>query len=185
MKRQYKTLWNILLIASIIVLAGCYNLDDGSERFTIDPNAPEEYIEGIEVYNLKGDKSDYKLRASMIRNYYDEKLTIAYDAKLDSYDKDGKHYSYIECDSAYVEDNADHIKAFGHVYLETANGIVKTDYIEWDKATDKVLAPNRVIMIRDDNEVIGYNLRTDSTFRVTKMDNVKAKGTVDEENLDL
>ncbi len=185
MKKVYRFSLIILLLASLTLFQGCFKADNGGERFVIDPDAPEEYIEGIEVYTLKGDKSDYKLRAVTIKNFYDEKLTIAYEAKLDSYDKNGVHYSYIECDSAYVENNANLIKAYGHVYLETPNGIVKTDYIEWDKITDKVLAPNRVIMIRDDNEVIGYNLITDSAFKVTYMDNVKAKGTVDEENLDF
>jgi LPS export ABC transporter protein LptC len=181
-----KLLKNSLLVSVSLFLlffAGCNYTDNKDKRVDIVADGPEEYIEGIEVYNLIGKDYDYKLKAEIIKNYYSKKLTIAYKVKLDSYDKEGKHDSYIECDSAYVENNSDLIKAYGHVYFETPNGIVKTDYIVWDKPKDSVLAPNRVVLTRGENEVTGYNLRTDSKFRITNMDNVKAKGTVNEKDI--
>jgi|AntAceMinimDraft_2_1070361.scaffolds.fasta_scaffold13615_3 LPS export ABC transporter protein LptC len=187
MKRRFKNLSITLLISSILLLGllGCSSIGEEEEKVVIEDNGPQEFIEGIEVYEMKGSIPEYKLKAEVIKNFYDIKRTIAYKAQLDSYDKDGNHYSYIECDSAYVENDGDLIKAYGHVYLKTPNGIVKTDYIYWDKPSDKVLAPNKVVLIRDDNEVSGFNLRTDSRFRITNMDNVKAVGTVNEKDSDL
>ncbi|MBN2829272.1 MAG: LPS export ABC transporter periplasmic protein LptC [Candidatus Cloacimonetes bacterium] len=186
MIKSFKNFLHILVIISTLcfTFVSCTNERDSKDEI-ITNAGPEEYIEGIEVYNLIGKVYDYKLNAEVVKNYYSPKLTIAYKVKLDSYDKEGKHDSYIECDSAYVENDADLIKAYGHVYFETPNGIVKTDYIFWDKPNDKVFAPNRVVLKRGDNEITGYNLRTDSKFRITNMDNVKAKGTVDEKNINL
>lgn len=139
---------------------------------------PDETSYKVEIREFNGNLLDYILKAEKIERYYDRKLLNAFGVSIVSYDADGKIKSTMLADSTTVDDTRNMIYASGKVVLSSENGKIEAPRLVWDRAMDEIMAPDRVILTREDNVLRGYRMRTDSTISYAEMESVSAEGSI-------
>ena len=126
-----------------------------------------------------------ELYAKRIQRFYEHHFFIADSVNIFSYNKDGVFSYSITCDSAYVDQKENIFTAMGRVVVVNPDGNLKTNLLKWNRSDDKLTAPGDVVLVHQDNIIIGTSLETNLNFDFIKLKEVSAEGSIDEENIDF
>jgi LPS export ABC transporter protein LptC len=172
----------ILLL--ILGMGSCKKTNLDSKTPVMDRNLPDETSYNIEIFEYKEDRIEYILKAAKIERFYDRKILNAYDVLITTYDELMQVQSTMKADTTIVDDARNMIHASGNVMLSSPNGTIQALRIAWDRNSDEIVSPNRVILTRENTVLRGINLRTNSTISFAELETVSAEGTVSESDID-
>jgi len=144
---------------------------------------PDEIGDSVRVTSMVEERIEYILDSKRYRRYIDEKMIEMDQVYLESYDEFGKLSSTMVCDSAKVDEVKNFMIARWNVEIHSENGILKTDYLEWNQSTDKIYAKGWVQLTRGKHILNGYEMHTDINLEHISMVDVEAKGKVEEGDL--
>lgn len=165
-------------------MGGCHQTNLDTKTPIMDRNLPDETSYNIEIYEYNAEKIDYVLKAAKVERFYDRKILNAHDVLITTYDNQMQIQSTMKADTTIVDDARNMINASGNVFLSSPNGTIQALRIVWDRNSDEIFSPNRVVLTRDDTVLRGINLRTNSTISYAELETVSAEGTVSEADLD-
>jgi LPS export ABC transporter protein LptC len=167
-----------LSLLLILILSGCGKSVLSQTGTVLNRSLPDETSTNVSIYSYKENRVDYLLTADTIQRYYDLKRLWAWKVKITTYDENGIVKSTIIADTTYVDEARNFIKAIGNVVLTSPNGTIQSHIITWDRNIDEIFCPEKVVLIRDGNTLIGDNLRTDVNITYAEMNAVSAEGII-------
>lgn len=183
MTKSLNSFWHTWKIISLLSLAflllNCTEAEVENDSSFSD-TMPDEQADSLTIYAYSGDFLEYKLTAYHIDKYYDDKITFADTVYIETYNQDNSIGSSLYCDRAELNETNNILTGYGHVVINSENGILKTPYIIWDRNSDLVTAKNGVTVIRENNILHGQELKTDINLEEIEMIKVSAEGTLDE-----
>jgi LPS export ABC transporter protein LptC len=142
---------------------------------------PDETVESLRMISTVCETQEWLLIASYAKKYNEKKLWIAYDVIMETLNENDKNF--YSSDSAYVYDIENEVHGYSNVVVESPRGIMKTDKVIWHRYNDRIYAPNKVYLKRDNNEMWGHNIITNSNLDYIEAVNVSGKGIIDDENI--
>ena len=177
-------IWKIILVSGLLTFVfGC---DDGFDNYQSSgiSNIPDEQSDSVTIVTLDSDIITMKMKARHIDRYYKKKITYLDSLYLENYDENGKLKSTLVCDKAEIDENHNDVICKGNVVVTSANGILKTPKLTWDRGTDKVVAENGVTLKQGDDTLWGERMRTDMELNDIEIVKVSAVGTVKSESVE-
>lgn len=176
--KHLSTIWKISFIFLIIIM-GCESSDSEMTVTNMD-NLPTKQADSVVVITTLLDKTEQKMFADSFDEYEDG-LVVTENVFLENYHPDGTIKYTLKCDKAEVDDIKKIITAIGNVIITSEQGILKTSYLLFNQQTEKIDAPNDVVLIREDNILYGSDLKTDINFEKIEIKSVSAEGKIDDE----
>jgi len=176
-----RLIW-IICVASLAIL-GC----EPEMEFTyspVDESIPDQEARNITINNTNNDLLEYKLKANYMQKFTSKNLTLADTVEITSYNKFGEIKSILTCNNAELDDMKNIFLGIGNVIVTTENAILKTEYLRWNRNTNQFTAKKGVEIIRDDNIMLGEEMRSDETLSTIEITKVSAEGTLSEEDID-
>lgn len=172
-----------ILLFLLLILSGCGKSVLSQTSKVLNRSLPDETSNNVNIYSYNQNRLDYLLTASKIERYYDLKRLWAWKVKITTYDEKGNVKSTIVADTTFVDEARNFIKAVGNVVLSSPNGTIKSHIITWDRNIDEIYCPEKVVLIREGNTLVGDNLRTDVNITFAEMNSVSAEGTLQGDEL--
>lgn len=176
-------IWKITSLVLIVILAACSN-ESVSISTRSSKDIPDEEADSVKVVYTNNEKIEYQLNAVKIKKYKKNRKTFADTVNIIIYDTEMNIQSTLYSDKAEVNDIDNIIIAEGNVVVTSDNGILKTPFLIWNRNSDKLFAKNGVEIIRNNNTLIGEELKTDMKMERLEIKKVSAEGTLDEEIID-
>ncbi|MFO7659942.1 MAG: LPS export ABC transporter periplasmic protein LptC [Candidatus Cloacimonadaceae bacterium] len=174
----------ILLLLLTILLSGCGKSVLDQTTPALNRSLPDETSRDVTLYSYKADKVDYILTASRIERFYSNQRLHAWQVKIVSYDDKMRITSTLAADTAYVDEARNFVQAMGNVVLESSNGTIKSQHINWDRNVDEIYTDQLVTLIREGKTLRGYDLRTNSLISYAELTTVSAEGKIQGDEID-
>ncbi|PID28138.1 MAG: LPS export ABC transporter periplasmic protein LptC [Candidatus Cloacimonadota bacterium] len=175
---------NLLPILSLISLIALFLMSCKSEKIDLPENdfrgLPDEIGEYVSVTAMKGDQKQYLLNTKLFRRYIMKSTVYMDSVYVESYDETGNLSSVLVCDSALAEEVKNIMTAKGNIVIESKNGVLKADYLEWERNSGKIYVKGRVELKRGNHILKGYEMHTDISLDKVTMINVEAEGKPEE-----
>jgi LPS export ABC transporter protein LptC len=174
--------WTFCVVISLALVTGC--------RPKVQPmgktpaGLPDEQSDSVRVVAMTGDKIDYILEADHTDRFYKEKMLYAMQVHIVSYSEKDSTHSTLTCDRAEMDETANTLTAIGDVVIISDNGKMRTEKLVWYRNTDSLYAEGKVMILRDQDLLEGFMLRTDINLDRIQLENVTATGVVNEKKLD-
>ena len=171
----------IYLLIIVAVISGC---GDKSEISSLDLEkniGPDEVIDNLIMLATTGNQIEWQMSAGHTQRFIEEKKMIAFDVFMETLNLEDKNF--YRSDSAFVYDIQDEFIGMGNVEIITPNGTLKTEKIIWNRKSDRIHAPLRVYIKRQDHEMWGANLITNSNLDFINMEKVSGSGVIDDKML--
>jgi hypothetical protein len=173
----------LLLSMCIISLSGCRAGDEIASQDIEKNIGPDEIIEQLTMMSTIGGDVEWQMKATLAHRYNTDRRWIAYHVDMETLNQDDK--SFYRSDSVYVHEIQDEIVGMGNVVLISERGILKTNLVTWHRLTDRIHAPGNFYIVRDDHEMWGENLITNSSLDFIDAQRVSGRGTLDPEELKM
>ena len=182
MKKLSRNSLIILILISLFFLISC-SFDESDFSDLSMKNLPDEISDSVRIVATNFNKTDYILDAVHIERFYDSKITKADTIFVQTFDINGQLKSTLYSDKADMDEISNILVAESNVKIESDNGTLLTQYLTWDRSTDKIYAKGKVTIIRNENVLKGYELYTDINLDKLDLINVTAEGKLDNESL--
>jgi LPS export ABC transporter protein LptC len=176
--KHLSTIWKLSLLILLFVI-GCERSETQTESINME-NLPTKQADSVVVITTLLDKIEQKMFADHF-DEYDDGMVITENVFLENYHPDGTIKYTLKCDRAEVDDIKKIITAIGNVVITSEQGILKTSFLLFNQQTEKIDAPNDVVLIREDNILYGSDLKTDINFEKIEIKSVSAEGKIDDE----
>jgi len=167
----------ILCICLILFFTGCDVKNDMTGQEIEITHEADEIIENVVMTTMMGSKIEWEMKAQLSKRYTADKFMIAYYVTLETLNTMDKNF--YSSDSVYVYEVQDEFIGMGNVIITNPKATLKTDKIIWNRLSDKVHAPNDVYLKRDNHEMWGSNLFTNSRLDYIDMQGVSGHGVVE------
>lgn len=174
----------LLTGALAFLLCGCGPSVLDQTTPALNRNLPDETSRDVKLYVYKEDKIDYILTADRIERYYRTQRLHAWQVKIVSYDENMRVTSTLLADTTYVDEARNVVKAMGNVVLESPNGTIKSQLINWERNVDEIYTDELVTLIREGKTLRGYDLRTNSRISYAELTTVSAEGIIKGDEID-
>lgn len=174
----------VLLFISIFLLTGCGKSVLDQTTPALNRSLPDETSRDVKLYSYKEDRIDYILTADRIERFYNTQRLNAWQVKIVSYDDKMRITSTLSADTTYVDEARNFVQAMGNVLLESPNGTIKSQHINWDRNLDEIYTDQLVTLIREGKTLRGYDLRTNSQISYAELTTVSAEGKVKGDEID-
>jgi len=185
MKKLLKTLLIISSLASIaLAMIGCEEIEEQTFE-KIDGDYPDRWADSLLVVQTRGEYTEYEMFAVHMDTYSNKKLTLADTVTIKVFDKQGALQTTLTCDKARIDDAKNTFTGTGNVIVHSENGIMKTDFLKWFRATDELVAKEGVEVTRGENTLWGEEMKTDINLNRIEITKVSAEGKIDEDDFDL
>jgi len=171
------------LIILILTVLSCDKKQETAESL-FNGKVPDEQADSVKIFAYTNDLLDYELNAFHIDKYYNTQQTFADTVLISTYNPDSSLKSTLYCDRAEMDESRNILIGTGNVKIKSENGILKTQYLIWDRNTNNVFAKDGVTIIRDDNILRGEELKTDINLNDIEITRVSAEGKLDEVDID-
>ncbi|MBO8130289.1 MAG: LPS export ABC transporter periplasmic protein LptC [Candidatus Marinimicrobia bacterium] len=130
---------------------------------------------------MKDDVKRADVSAGHLIKYDDRKIIILNQGvAVDFFDKYGNHTSYLESDSAEINEKTNDMIAFGNVVVISDTGITLfTNHLKWDNKIEKIISNDDIILVTESDTLRGkgFESNTDLTEWVIK----EPKGSIEKE----
>ena len=170
-----------IFISLVFMVISC---SDGTEIATQEiarNTGADELIHDLTMLSTIGDKTEWQMQSRYVERFTDERRWVAYEVFMETMNEADKNF--YRSDSVYVNDIEDTFTGMGNVEIISPSGILETDLIIWNRRTDQIHAPNDVYLKRNQHEMWGADLYTNSNLDYVDMKRVRGHGTVDNEEL--
>lgn len=96
--------------------------------------------------------------------------------RVDFFNDDGQHTSYLTADSGIVDNNTNNLEAIGHVYVHSDSGTsLWTQELFWNNKTQKVTSDVFVKIVSPREEIEGVGFRSNRDLTDYRIFNVKGE----------
>jgi LPS export ABC transporter protein LptC len=122
------------------------------------------------------------LKASHILVFQDQDVTILNQGfRVDFYDENGKHTSYLIADSGRVNEKTKNLEAYGNIVAVSDEGTrVETTRLFWDNERNKVRS-DAFVKVTSPNEILqGYGFEADQDLKNYVVYKVSGQAKVEE-----
>jgi predicted transcriptional regulator len=161
-----------------VVLISCAGNDEMTTQEMGRNVGPDEVINNLVMTATTGEDIEWQMTAELAKRFNSQRKWIAYDVILETINQEDTNF--YRSDSVYVLEIEDEFIGMGNVEIINQRGLLRTDKIIWYRKSDRIFAPNLVYLNRDDHEMWGENLFTNSSLDYIEMQNVRGHGTIDE-----
>ena len=160
-----RSLAYILLL--FLIIAGCEEKNPPPivERDPEGTIYPDRELWDAEIIFTEDEQITSKLNANYIAVFENQNLTVADSGfRLDIYDSQGNHTSYITADSGVVE-SENRLLAYGDVYAVSEEGVVlRTERLRWDRARQQIISDTNVVLTTETDTLYGEGLVSDESL---------------------
>ena len=181
MKRVCRNFLIILSLSSLFMIS-CTG-DDEASNMPISGKIPDEQADSIRIISTTKDVIDYELTAVHFYKYYSTKQTFADTVFVTFFNVDGSVKSTLKCNKAEVDDAKNTLTGIGDVVVVSQNGTMKAPLIVLDRNTNTLYARNGVILIREDNVLIGEEMESNLDLDRVEITKVSAHGKLNEDEV--
>jgi hypothetical protein len=173
----YKFFFNIAIatIFAILTLNNCKSSPNIIFDDLVINTGPDETIYNLKMITVTGDKTEWQLEASYAKKFSEKKNWIAYEVEMETLNEEDKNF--YSSDSVYVFEIENEFIGYGNVVIKTPNALLKTDKVIWYRNRDRIFAPNDVYFVRDNNEMWGKNVVTNSNLDFLDARNINGQGS--------
>ena len=168
----------------LITVAGCEKTEV-EKSITVFDNDPDEIVNSVYTIQTNGEKTERTIVAKKFMRYYENKVSIADSLTITDFNEEGVFEYSIYCDSAFIDEKENVFNAYGNVFVKNVEATLQTEYLQWNRNTNKLYAPGFVSINRDKSILNGYELKTSMNLENFEMKQVKAEGDLREEDIDL
>jgi LPS export ABC transporter protein LptC len=122
------------------------------------------------------------LKANHIMVFHDQDVTILNQGfRVDFYDENGKHTSYLIADSGRVFEKTKNLEAYGNIVAVSDDGTkVETSRLFWDNDRNKVRS-DAFVKVTSPNEILqGYGFEADQDLKNYVVYRVSGQAKVEE-----
>lgn len=182
---RLKYLRMLSLLPIVIVTAFSVSCDLTERQYfeSVALDYAEEQSEDVVIYEIVGEFIEREIRASRIERYYDDKKIEATTVHIIDYNPDKSIKMTLDADHLSIDEVRNIYTALDNVVINHENAILLTDKMIWNQNTDEIFAPDDVTIIRGENILQGFELRTDIEFSSLELSRVTAEGKLDDEEL--
>ena len=164
----------IYIIISLLFLLSCKERLDITTSEIERVSSADEIIHNFTMISTIGEMREWIMTANYFERFSNERRWVAYTVFLETLDDGEKNF--YRSDSVFVSEVTDILIGMGNVEIITPNGILHTDLINWDRKTDRIHAPNEVYIIKENNEIWGTELFTNSNMDFVNLRSVSGIG---------
>jgi len=183
MIKLFPNLSHIWIAFNLILLLFSCTQEEVQEKIFIDERIPDEIADSVFITSIDKNELEYELYAIQIEKFYNTGETFADTVFVKTYDESGNIKSTLYCDRAKLDETVNKLEGTGNVVVESENGILKTNYIIWDRNSNKIFAKKGVTLLRGDNILYGQEMETDIYLNRIEIIKVSAEGKVDEQEI--
>ncbi len=122
------------------------------------------------------------LKANHIMVFQDQDVTILNEGfRVDFYDENGKHTSYLIADSGRVYEKTKNLEAYGNIIAVSDEGTkVETSKLFWDNDRNKVRSDAFVRVTSPDEVLQGYGFEADQDLKNYVVYRVSGQARIEE-----
>ncbi|MEA1971837.1 MAG: LPS export ABC transporter periplasmic protein LptC [Candidatus Cloacimonadota bacterium] len=175
--------FQILFYLIFLILSGCNNEKQFVSKIKFE-NLPDEIVDSVYTIQTNIDKTERKIIAKTFMRFYEKNVSIADSLTITNFDEFGKLKYEIYCDSAFINEKENIFNAYGNVFVKNKEASLSTEFLKWDRNTNKLFSPEYVKIDRKNSILEGYNLKTDMKLENFELTKVRAEGDLSEENID-
>jgi len=169
----------LMILFCVIITASCHKKNTEMASAEIEKQTgPDEIIENVMMVSTTKDKVEWQMNATLSKRFTADKFMIAYEVTMETLNMTEKNF--YSSDSVYVYEIRDEFIGMGNVEIITPRARLKTQKIIWNRLTDTVYAPDEVYVVRDNHQMWGTSLYTNSTLDYINLQNVRGQGVVDD-----
>jgi len=139
----------------------------------------------ITITSIDYDKKKWLLKAKEVSQFNQKKIIEASIITVYAFDEAGNTISTITADSAIIYETKKIIKAKNNVKIESKNGILETKLLYWNLSTNNIYTKEKVKITKGKNIIYGKNLFTDIELNSTQLDDIRAKGEIYKNQIDI
>ena len=179
----YNMLKILLLLVTICAISGCSSNDftKNSQTGTDSANLPDSEVEGAKIYLYDRGSVTTEIVAERIIKFEAIDSTIGYSLDIVFFDSLGHVSSTVVGDSGLIREAQGMLHIYGNVIVDTEDSAqLETDYLYWDKETQKIRTDAFVrITDKDDNVITGWGMIADRNlvpFKILR----QVSGTIQE-----
>lgn len=170
-----------LLLATVLVLAGCSNREKVSSDTDSTENAgllPDSELRGATIYLYEKDKVMTEIRAERVLKFEAKDSTMAFALEMDFFDSTGHITTELVGDSGIIRELTNQLYVFGNVVVVTDDkSKLETDYLYWNTLKDKIETDAFVRITKKDDVITGWGMEADPGLTRIKVLN-RVSGTV-------
>jgi LPS export ABC transporter protein LptC len=183
MRKQSSNIWTFCALVSVSLLFAC---QPKPVHYTKAPaGLPDEQSDSVRVVAMTGNKVDYILEADHTDRFYEKKVLYAKKVRVVQYNDKDSTYSTLTCDRAEMDEVGNILTAIGDVVIVSDNGKMRTEKLVWYRDTDSLYAEGKVMVLRGEDVLEGFELRTDINLDHVSLTNVTATGVLDAKKMDF
>lgn len=182
MNRVYKNFLIILSLISLLFLFSCKGSEEDYDM-PISGKMPDEQADSVKIISTTKDVIDYELTAVHFYKYYSTQQTFADTVFVTFFNVDGSVKSTLKCNNAELDDAKNTLTGIGDVVVVSDNGIMKAPLIVLDRNTNTLYAKKGVILIREDNILMGEEMESNLDLDRVEITKVSAEGKLNEDEV--
>lgn len=129
---------------------------------------PDQITFKAHIFLYSGGRRTTDLHAQKIEQFTKRDSTIATDLNVDFFDSTGARVSTLTADKGYIREKDNFLAVSGSVVVVGEDSVqLRTVYLEWDAAHDKVVTDSFVTIVRENDTLYSYGVETDPRLRNT------------------
>ena len=146
------------------MISACGKEEPKAPQFPMD--IPDQVMENTTItFTEEGIKSAV-IYAKHLAVYERLDLKKARGVRVDFYDQEGNHTSFLVADSGLIQEKRQNLEALGNVVVTTEEGIkLETSSLRWDPQKRKIVTDDFVKITKKKDVITGYGLEADEELK--------------------
>ncbi len=146
------------------MISACGKEEPKAPQFPMD--IPDQVMENTTItFTEQGIKSAV-VQSKHLAVYEKLDLKKAKGVRVDFYDQEGNHTSFLVADSGLIQEKRQNLEALGNVVVTTEEGIkLETSSLRWDPQKRKIVTDDFVKITKKKDVVTGYGLEADEALK--------------------
>jgi len=182
LKKIYVLSWLIISYLIVIILLPSCDLTEQQYFASQKLDYAEEQSDSVTIYEINGEHIERLITARKIERFYNDQYLRANEVNITDYNLDKTIRMTLYADSLIIDETQNTYEAKYNVVINHQNALLYTDLLNWDQNHDEIYAPDEVIIVRGNNVLRGFELRTDVDFNRIELSRVTAEGHLDDED---
>lgn len=164
--RMRKNLTIAIAIIFSLLLCGCREMEESSVE---ERGRPTQVAEGFTLTETISGEKVWCLKADKALSYEDEDLIKIYGVTIEFY-KEGSHYSTLTSEEGIYHTSTADMEAFGEVVVESEEGRLETDRLNWVAKEEKIRTNDYVKITKGETVITGRGLESDPSLESVKIE---------------
>ena len=156
----------VMLVILFSVLCGCREMEESSVE---ERHRPTQVAEGFTLTETISGEKVWCLKADKALSYEDEDLIKIYGVTIEFY-KEGGHYSTLTSEEGIYHTSTADMEAFGEVVVESEEGRLETDRLNWVAKEEKIRTDDYVKITKGETVITGRGLESDPRLESVKIE---------------